>query len=679
MSLGLDFETFSDVDLKKVGLDNYINSPLFTPLLASVAYRSGGGYLATSINLVEGSDAKWSLHAHIMGVGELTAFNAGFERRVLKKLYPQNFFDVTDAATMARCAGAGNRLEQAAPQLLDTGKLESGAALIKKFCVGAEPPPPEIIHDPDWQEFRQYCEQDAILALRIRTLYPDNRETRLELITDKMNEAGWFVDRDAVQLMQERMKQNQADALHLFRQRFDPKAELNFNSSPQLKKWCKERKILSNSFDEAHVERMITLIERKINLGLDTPDMLAVYEMLKTKQVLGGSALKKLPTIMALTNTEDSRLRNQYIHCGAGQSHRTSGVGVQMQNLKRLSDPLDMSTLDQTSVEEEWTNEQLANNMRQLFKAEHPDGALIVGDFASVESRGLAWLAGEQWKTDAYFDGKDMYKMMAVKFYGILYEDVDKAQRTFGKVGELSCGYGAGSGAVKDFAKKMHVEMTTAQAQATVNDWRQANPKIVAFWAALDNLLKNAMSQINKSCTLALHNGYSLYIYPTATLPSLEKEHPGAVDLLIELVDDLGRRVMSRYFRGVYRRGGGLCYHKPSKNKTGKLWTDQGMNPKTKQMSYYTIYGGKLAGILTQSFCREIFFDVLTSVNSWVGPTRGLKLIGQFHDEIVLEWSPDCPYSLTEVEDELRQRMSSTRHPGFPLSAEVHSDHRYIK
>ena len=37
--IGLDFETFSGVDITKVGLDNYINHPDFTPLLGAIAWR----------------------------------------------------------------------------------------------------------------------------------------------------------------------------------------------------------------------------------------------------------------------------------------------------------------------------------------------------------------------------------------------------------------------------------------------------------------------------------------------------------------------------------------------------------------------------------------------------------------------------------------------------------------
>ena len=52
-----------------------------------------------------------------------------------------------------------------------------------------------------------------------------------------------------------------------------------------------------------------------------------------------------------------------------------------------------------------------------------------------------------------------------------------KEQRQTGKVGELSCGYGAGGGAVKDFAAKMGVEMVEAEANKLVIDWRDSEPE----------------------------------------------------------------------------------------------------------------------------------------------------------------------------------------------------------
>ena len=63
-----------------------------------------------------------------------------------------------------------------------------------------------------------------------------------------------------------------------------------------------------------------------------------------------------------------------------------------------------------------------------------------------------------------------------------------------------------------------------------------------------------------------------------------------------------------------------------------------------------------------------------------------LKLIGQFHDEIVLEWSPiesvedrEQAVTLESAVGQLEWLMSTTSVLDFPLAAEVKFDHRYTK
>jgi DNA polymerase I-like protein with 3'-5' exonuclease and polymerase domains len=63
-----------------------------------------------------------------------------------------------------------------------------------------------------------------------------------------------------------------------------------------------------------------------------------------------------------------------------------------------------------------------------------------------------------------------------------------------------------------------------------------------------------------------------------------------------------------------------------------------------------------------------------------------VKLIGQFHDEIVLEWTPIesveetwRAVSLSFAATRLKQLMSTSSVLDFPLAAEVKYDHRYTK
>ena len=703
--LGIDFETYGLADLPTVGLDNYVKHPSFRPLLLCTyrnteqpspfsrstkpMFRAEKYDFDFVFDEVDREALRAMLHEHV-----LVAHNAGFEEAVLKHMFPTDTFEFLDSAVLARAAGFGSSLEAAAPQALGVDKLPDGKRLIKEISCNPEPPEAWLTKNhPDWLTFIKYCQLDAKLSYRLAMQFQHRNELephlREEPLTRRMNNEGWFVDMDLLDRMEKQADRNTAEVLGIFEQ---DHAELNFNSTPQMREFCKRHGIRATSFDEAHVRSLRRTLRRKLlNLYTvprqQTPAELkqidnyeAVDAMLRTKQVLGGSALSKIPTIRNQVSS-DGRLRNQYLHFGAGQSGRTSGRGVQMQNLKRLHEVLDMEALEVY----EYSNERLAENMRQLFMAEHPNGELIVGDFSSVESRGLARLAGAHWKTDAFRQGRDMYKVLAEKFYHTAYDEVSKDQRQFGKVGELSCGYQAGPEAVRRFASKMGVELTLDEAQNLVTDWRNVNPEIVDLWARLDAALRNAAQGIGDAVYLATGAVVEFSSWPSQH--SLQEQHPGAWDVRVTMMNLWAcnprqfSTVLSRWFRGVYLKGREIVYHKPSERKTGPLWSDTFVDPVTKQRRRYTIYGGKLTGILTQSFCREIFFSVMANVQEWVDKYTNLKLIGQFHDELVVEWSPGGTISLAEALNVLNSLMS--RPPDyardFPLAAEIKHAHRYIK
>ena len=681
----LDYETYCDVSIKDVGLDNYVNHPSFQPLIAKLRFGVGGQERRT-FYLMEDTPGgpQWAeLHDYLMN-DYVAAHNAEFEARVSSKyMQDMNTVKWIDTAVISRHLGGSSSLEKAAVQFLPVKKVEAGKALIKKFCMGGLKTYDQYTQDPEWMAFEYYCGTDAALSWRLAEYHQlTDSETLFNEITTGMNRTGWYVDVAEVELMQELAERNKRDALELFRHEYDPKGELNLNSLKQMKEWCLARGVRTSSFSEDAVVKLLAKFAKREETHGLTEGQKEVRFMLQTKLTLGGSSLSKLEVIKRLVS-EDGRLRDQYMHAGAGQSMRTSGRGVQMQNLKRLTNKLNMN--DRNGLAQA-SNDELASNIRQLFKAEHPEGQLIVGDFSAVESRGLAYLANEKWKLVEFKQGRDLYKVLAAKKYGVAYEDVDSEMRRFGKVGELSCGYGAGAGAVRNFAAGMGIELNDREAQEIVTGWREVNSTIVDFWAELDRGLHTAVNSPT-SASVPLAGGlYALHISRIAAPDSLLEMHPGAVNLRLTVRNTNTDQIfMQRYFVGCHIVGNNIGYYKPNETIAGKPWKNTFRDPKTGQTKRYTIYGGKLAGILTQSFCRELFFRTLHTV-SYNMAYPNVKIIGQFHDEIVLEWTPIesvgktwGAVSLEYAVKKLEQLMSTSPVLDFPLAAEVKYDHRYTK
>ena len=686
--VGLDFETACDVNLPVHGADRYFNDPSFRVLVAAL-------YTPTkerAFDFVHDPNSMEDFLRELQQYTTIVGHNVAFEMKVLQHLgVTLSDFQFIDSAVLARAVGAGSKLEAAAPQLLGIDKMEEGRDLIKKFSIPREDGSYLVDEHStwdgdvldDWHTFVAYCALDAKLSWEIFStcnLHVSTRETGYFELTYQMNQRGWFVNVENVKRMQEQYEKNLVLVESEFRTSLN-EPDLNFRSTPQLRKWCAERGMSARSFDELNVSKLLTRITKRIEQLEEkgtaedkiTP-LREVVHMLTTKQTLGGSSLSKLQKILDTVGA-DGRLREQYLHVGAGQTYRTSGRGVQLQNLKRLGAEID----DLDGDLSDWDNERLARNLRQVFEAQHPDGLLFVGDFSAVESRGLAYLAGAEWKLDAYRQGKDMYKVLASSMLGIPYERIDKPQRQLGKVGELSCGYGAGPGAVKDFAEKMGTILSDDEANALVRDWRDANPEITEFWSKLHDILL-AVIRDKKHAASFTSNGLVFRVVQTVTPYSVTEQRPDARTVAVEIRNSFGSVLVRRVLQGAYMHGNDMCYLKPSELKGGKLWLEEWT--KDRQKGRYKIYGGKLAGILTQSFCRELFFSSMRALDSELASIPNASIIGQFHDETVVEWYP------TQVDDGsdllvrkiMEECMSTTDFvEDFPLASEINFSHKYIK
>lgn len=221
-----------------------------------------------------------------------------------------------------------------------------------------------------------------------------------------------------------------------------------------------------------------------------------------------------------------------------------SGRGMQLQNLARPTvsqDEIDFATkvLKQRDGTFECFYDDPSVILPNLLRGEiiAPAGKkLIVADYSNVEGRVLAWLAGEEWKLQAFRDfdaghGHDLYKLAYARAFGVKPEDVTKPQRQIGKVLELALGYGGGAPAFARFAKAYGIDLSdmaeyvksTAPRAVWLEAvdgypyfveknrtgglerepfiacdvlkrlWRKSNPKIVQFWANVGQAVQKAI------------------------------------------------------------------------------------------------------------------------------------------------------------------------------------------
>lgn len=189
MRCHLDFETACDLDIKKVGLQNYLAHPSFRVLLSAWCLDDG------PVHQVEGL-------LDLPVADTYHAFNAPFEMGVLRRLGycpPLHQWRCTMAHAYARSFTGG--LSAVGEQVGlpdDEQKLKEGGRLINWFCVQQKPATGE-----KWERFRLYNQLDVVaehgIWQRLNAWAPWTAEEQAVWEFDRLiNERGTPVDTDLV-------------------------------------------------------------------------------------------------------------------------------------------------------------------------------------------------------------------------------------------------------------------------------------------------------------------------------------------------------------------------------------------------------------------------------------------------------------------------------------------------
>lgn len=619
-TLSIDIETYSDQNLAKTGVYRYVESPVFEILLFSYSADGGpvqlvdlacGEHIPAEIiaALEDDSVTKW-------------AYNANFERICLSRHlgYPTGHYlepeswkcSMVWAATM----GLPLSLEGVGAVLgLEKQKLTVGKDLIKYFCQPCAPTKTNgqrtrnlPAHAPDkWLTFKNYNIRDVETEMSIQARlakYPVPDSVWDEYhIDQEINDRGVALD---MELVQQAIQMDGRSRSELTQAMKDLTALENPNSVQQMKGWLSLNGMETDTLGKKAVAEM---------LKTAPPELQTVLTL---RQQLAKSSVKKYQA-METAVCADGRARGMFQFYGANRTGRWAGRIIQMQNLPQnhLDDLAEARSLVRSGDFDavEMLYEDVPDTLSQLIRTAFvpQDGRkFIVADFSAIEARVIAWLAGEQWRQDVFAEGKDIYCASASQMFGVPVEKhgINGHLRQKGKIAELALGYGGSVGALKAMGA-LDMGLTEDELPPLVAAWRQANPKIVQFWWAVDRAVMDAVTRKTTTKThgivFSARSGM-LFI----TLPS-------------------GRQ---------------LAYVKPKigENKFGgSCITYEGVGG-TKKWERIDSYGPKFVENIVQATARDILCYAMQTL-------RCCSIVMHIHDELVIE--ADRRMSLQAVCDQM--------------------------
>ena len=213
------------------------------------------------------------------------------------------------------------------------------------------------------------------------------------------------------------------------------------NQIARLQAWLAEQGCAVESLDKKSVETL---------LKTELPPQ--VQRALELRQDGGQAAVKKIAALLDRVGS-DGRVRGSFQYHKASTG-RWAGAGPQPQNFKRPEiDDVDAAIAAVTTGDYDHVRSlyprvlSLLGDLGRSLICAAPGHKLIGADFGAIELRVLAWVAGEEWKLDAYrrYDATrdprdEPYCVLACRMLHLPEGSVTPGtrERAFGKVGDLS-------------------------------------------------------------------------------------------------------------------------------------------------------------------------------------------------------------------------------------------------
>lgn len=611
MTLHIDIETYSSVNIKDSGAYEYANSLDFQILMLAYAYEDNP---PICIDLAAGE----KLPSHIIDAlqdedTELSAHNAAFERICLAAAgYPTLISKWK--CTMAKAAYNGLPLGLGgAANALGLGQKKDlrGNALIRYFSIPCKPTKTNggrmrnmHYHDPEkWEEFKEYCRQDVMVERAIDRATTDlpQYEKQIYIADQIINDNGVLIDKPFVSRM---LKINNTYERGIKEKLKELTGLENPNSGTQMRHWLEQRLTMPISSLAKDVIPDLMLVAERVDP--------VAKEVLELRQGISKSSNKKYITLLKC-RTAEGRGHGFLQYYGAARTGRWAGRLVQVQNLPKTdlehpeADRDNFLYYNMQDLNAEYGH-NLPNVASKLIRTAIIAGKgrkLCVADFSAIEARVLSWLANESWRMDVFNGHGKIYEESASRMFGVPLSDItkDSPWRARGKVAELALGYQGSVGALRVMGGEK-LGLNEAEMENIVSQWRAASPNIVEFWRRCERACIAAIN--NKGNKMVLHKNQNItfqYVghHLTVKLPSGRKlyyQNPG-------LHTNQWNRPAAHYNGGIQGTG-----------RYGRIET----------------YGGKLTENIVQAISRDLLAESILRLYD-----VGMKVVMHVHDEVVAE------------------------------------------
>lgn len=649
-TISIDFETRSSVDLRRSGVYVYAEHPHTDILCMAYAVDDGEPGLWTP-----GQPAPTVFDTRKFSY-VLRAWNAQFERTIWRHVlvpkygFPQipmeRFYcTAADAAAMA----LPRNLEDCAAVLRVEQQKDAAAwrAVVRlsrpAAWEGSTPKWWSPERDPArFQILYDYCKQDVRTerAIGKATRRLDVAERRVYLLDQRINDRGVLADMQLARAMEKLTE----EALERANTDIDLATSGAVSAVTQVGRmtdWINGQGVAATGVSKTVVREL---------LEGNQPD--AVRQVLEARAEAGRSSMGKIEAFKRSVS-DDGRVRGMLLYHGANTG-RWAGRLVQPHNFPRGDVPNahqfipDLLAGNFDLIDAFYPVLSVASsNLRAIFHAA-PGHVLRVADFAQIEARVLAWVAGQHDLVAEFAKAKHrVYEKMAEYIYRLEAGVIGSKdpRRQIGKNTVLGCGYQLGA---KTFEEQVYVQtgvrLGKELAEQAVAAFREMNQKIVGLWKLFEGGALNAVSE------------------------------PGRV------FDVRGCRFVVRgnYLWLILPSGRPLAYAAPRVRDVLTPWNEMrpsvfasSVNSKTRKWQERQYYGGLWTENVVQAAARDLMAEAMLRQED-----AGHRIILTVHDEIVAEDKQE--FSSCEEFLKLMAQVP-TWAAGCPVAVEGWQGERYHK